>query len=250
MKNIKRILGVGFIMAMASTFLIGCSENEVVPVEKDLPIIKMDSLKGNKLELLHEIEGFKFKTIYETGRYDFSKWRVTDSKNLKMSAVVEGVPEGTEVMIEHVHSDIYIKSISPQLDGLTQDYMDDSFHGVSQDGFPVSDKYAYENVFAIEGFSKDLMEGWSYYYGDYGYGRGTGSSISQTRLTEKNLINQGVYANKLQVVYDIIIKHEGEDKYHVKSIVDEILIPIIRPETQEPEGNEQVTQESEQEVNE
>ena len=41
--------------------------------------------------------------------------------------------------------------------------MDDSFHGTSQDGFFVSNNYQYQNKFAIEGFSKDLIDGWMLY---------------------------------------------------------------------------------------
>lgn len=62
----------------------------------------------------------------------------------------------------------------------------------------------------------------TYDTGDYGFG-----SISQKRLTEKNLVQEGdVYANKMQVVYDILIKYAGEDFYHVVSILDEFLIPV------------------------
>jgi len=115
-----------------------------------------------------------------------------------------------------------LKSTNPQLDGLSQDSMDDSYHGTSQDGFFVNDKYQYQNKFAIEGFSKDLIEGWSFACGSYGAG-----SISQTRLTEKNLVAHGnVYANKMQVVYDILIKYADEDYYHVVSVLDEFLIPV------------------------
>ena len=58
--------------------------------------------------------------------------------------------------------------------------------------------------------------------GDYGSG-----SISQERLTEKNLVQYGnVYANKMQVVYDILVKYADEDFYHVASVLDEFLIPV------------------------
>lgn len=58
--------------------------------------------------------------------------------------------------------------------------------------------------------------------GDYG-----GGGITQRRLTENNLVHEGnVYANKMQVVYDVLIKYEGEEYYHVESVLDEFLIPI------------------------
>ena len=111
---------------------------------------------------------------------------------------------------------------NPQLDGLSQDNMDDSYHGTSQDGFLVSDEYQYQNMFAVEGFSKDLIDGWGFVCGVYG-----ATSIEQERLSEKNLVLYGdVYANKMQVIYDVLVKYAGEEFYHVVSVMDEFLIPV------------------------
>ena len=199
--------------------LVGC-HTETVPEEKNLEVL--NTLDGSTLEKTHEIEYLKFITTYDTGDYDLSRWRITDSKTINMTAKVTNVPEGATILIEHVHIDMSLKATNPQLDGLSQDNMDDSYHGTSQDGFFISDKYPYQNKFAIEGFSKDLIDGWTFVCGSYGYG-----SISQERLTEKNLTTYGkVYANKMQVVYDILIKYPKEDFYHVVSVLDEFLIPI------------------------
>ena len=199
--------------------LVGC-HTETVPEEKNLEVL--NTLDGSTLEKTHEIEDLKFITTYDTGDYDLSRWRITDYKTINMTAKVTNVPEGATILIEHVHIDMSLKSTNPQLDGLSQDSMDDSYHGTSQDGFWINEKYPYQNKFAIEGFSKDLIDGWTFVCGSYGYG-----SISQERLTEKNLTTYGkVYANKMQVVYDILIKYPKEDFYHVVSVLDEFLIPI------------------------
>ena len=199
--------------------LVGC-HTETVPEEKNLEVL--NTLDGSTLEKTHEIEDLKFITTYDTGDYDLSRWRITDSKTINMTAKVTNVPEGTTILIEHVHIDMSLKSTNPQLDGLSQDSMDDSYHGTSQDGFWINEKYPYQNKFAIEGFSKDLIDGWTFVCGSYGSG-----SISQERLTVKNLTTYGkVYANKMQVVYDILIKYPKEDFYHVVSVLDEFLIPI------------------------
>jgi len=220
MKNkSKKAVLLLFGVFLIGNFLVGCAIEEQTPREISLP--KMDVLQGNVLELMHDVEGFKFKTFYNSEDYKFDRWRITDSKNIKMKAIVEGLEEGAEVLIEHVHVDISLKSTSPQLDGLTQDSMDDTYHGFSQDGFLVTGKYPYENIFAIEGFSKDIMEGWNFYCGEYGSG-----SINSSRLSEETLVRDGTYANKLTVVYDLLIKNKGEDKYHTRCIVDEILIPL------------------------
>ncbi len=215
----KRCLAL-ILMAVLAFSFTGCMDVETVPEEKNLEVL--NALKGSTLEKTHEIEGIEFITTYNTGDYDLSRWRVTDSKVINMTAEVTNVPEGATVLIEHVHIDMSLKSTDPQLDGLSQDYMDDSYHGTSQDGFFISDKYQYQNKFAIEGFSKDLIDGWTFVCGSYGSG-----SISEERLTEKNLVQYGrVYANKMQVVYDVLVKYENEEFYHVVSVLDEFMIPV------------------------
>ena len=200
----KRYLALILVVVLAFS-LTGCMNVETVPEEKNLEVL--NTLKGSTLEKTHEIEGLEFITTYNTGDYDLSRWRITDSKVINMTAEVINVPEGATVLIEHVHIDMSLKSTDPQLDGLSQDNMDDSYHGISQDGFFISDKYQYQNKFAVEGFSKDLIDGWTFVCGSYGSG-----SITEERLTEKNLVKYGnVYANKMQVVYDVLVKYADED---------------------------------------
>ena len=215
----KRYLALILVVVLAFS-LTGCMNVETVPEEKNLEVL--NTLKGSTLEKTHEIEGLEFITTYNTGDYDLSRWRITDSKVINMTAEVINVPEGATVLIEPVHIDMSLKSTDPQLDGLSQDNMDDSYHGISQDGFFISDKYQYQNKFAVEGFSKDLIDGWTFVCGSYGSG-----SITEERLTEKNLVKYGnVYANKMQVVYDVLVKYADEDFYHVVSVLDEFLIPV------------------------
>ena len=216
----KRYLTLLIALVVLAFSLTGCIEEETVPKEENLQVL--NPLNGNTLEKTHDVEGIEFVTTYDTGEYDLSRWRITDSKVINMSAKITNVPEGAVVLIEHVHIDMSLKSTNPQLDGLSQDSMDDSYHGTSQDGFFISQDYQYENKFAVEGFSKDLIDGWMFVCGSYGSG-----SISQERLTERNLVEYGnVYANKMQVVYDVLIKYQGEDFYHVVSLLDEFLIPV------------------------
>ncbi|CDE15124.1 putative uncharacterized protein [Clostridium sp. CAG:470] len=226
MKHMKRywivILAIVLTLSLAIALtlsLAGCGEETVVKEEN---LEELNPLRGNTLEKTHELEGFQFITTYDTGSYDLSRWRITDSKVVNMTAKVSGAPEGATVLIEHVHIDMSLKSTSAQLDGLSQDNMDDSYHGTSQDGFFISEKYPYQNQFAIEGYSKDLIDGWTFVCGEYGTG-----SVSQKRLTENSLVQDGnVYANKMQVVYDILIKYADEEYYHVVSVLDEFLIPV------------------------
>lgn len=215
----KRYLTILVACALALG-ITGCEPVEEVPEDKKLE--KLENLSGNSLEKTHDIDGMKLTTTYNTGDYNLKRWRITDSKVINMTAKLSNVPEGATVLIEHVHIDMSLKSKDPQLDGLAQDSMDDSYHGMSQDGFFIDEKYEYENTFAIEGFSKELMDGWMFVAGSFGTG-----SVSDERLTENSLIRYGkVYANKMQVIYDVLVKYEGEEFYHVESITDEFLIPV------------------------
>ena len=210
---------IALLLVLFTLVLMGCGA-ETVPKEKSLEVLS--PLKGNTLEKTHKIEDFEFITTYNTGKYDLSRWRITDSKVINMTAQVSNLPAGATVLIEHVHVDMSLKSTNPQLDGLSQDFMDDSYHGSSQDGFFINNKYPYQNKFAVEGFSKDLINGWMFACDSYGAG-----DISQKRLTEENLVASGkVYANKMQVVYDVLVKYADEDFYHVVSVLDEFLIPV------------------------
>lgn len=221
-KRYKKIFLIYFALFVVSVLLSGCElyPSETVAVNTTIP--RVDPLSGNDITLQHNIEGIQLTTNYKVGNnYTFDQWRITDSKSIQLSVNCSSLPDGTEIMLEHMHADVSLKSTSAQLDGLTQDSMDDSFHGYSQDGFVISPKYQYETIFAIEGFSKDIIDGWNFYCGSYGSGE-----ITSQRLSEQNLTKHGTYANKLTVVYDVLIKNKGEKYYHVKSFSDEILIPI------------------------
>ena len=111
--------------------ITGCEPVEEVPEDKKLE--KLENLSGNSLEKIHDIDGMKLTTTYNTGDYNLKRWRITDSKVINMTAKLSNAPEGATVLIEHVHIDMSLKSKDPQLDGLAQDSMDDSYHGMSQD---------------------------------------------------------------------------------------------------------------------
>lgn len=199
--------------------LTGCGEN-MVPVERELDSI--DLSQGTILEQEHDIEGIHFVNTYDTGRYDLSNWRITDSKTLTMTVEAQNIPEGTEVIIEHMHVTVSLKAEYAQVDGMKQAEMDDTFHGYGQDGFVITNEYPYINIFAIDGYSETLLSGWGYYTSS------TGScTVDEIRLTENNLLKyHKVYGNKIQVVYDVMIKNAGESYFHTVPMKDEFLITV------------------------
>lgn len=221
MKRISTVMA--FILVFLSMFSATGCEPEQGLLTPQIPVLNNDLADG-KLNILSSVPGesFTFLREYSTG-YDAKQWRITDSKNLAMKAWVDNA-KGITVLVEHVHIDISLKSRIESLDGWPQDFMDDSLHTGSQPGFWITDKYPYENIFAIEGFSQTLIEGWGFAVGGFGQ-----VSIDESRLTETNLVRYGrVYANKVQVVYDLLIKNADEPYFHTRSIIDEFLVPVAK----------------------
>ena len=213
-KLILAVLAIGTVVLGS----IACETEPMVPVP-DISVLD-NGLAGNKLVIKSQIPGEAFFLVREySTSYDAQNWRITDSKTLLMSLRTEGA-KGFTVFVEHVHADVALKSTSESLDGWSQDSMDDSVHG-NQPGFWVTDTHPWEEVFAIEGFSQTLINGWSFYFGAYGSG-----SITQQRLTETNLVKYGgVYGNKVQIVYDLLLKPDSEPYFYTRSIQDEFLVP-------------------------
>lgn len=212
------------IMCLMVVLILCLSGCESETIEKDTTT---DSINVNvekpKLEQELEINGedFKLKCNYTVKGYNISKWRVTDSKNIGMEVQTIGLPDGYEVYIDHVHADILLKSTSPQINSITQDTMDDTYHGLNQDGFWIDDNNSYYNIFSIEGYTDQFYQLWGYAFSNFGV-----VDSSYERLTEKNILRLGTYAERLAVVYDISIKKPGNDKLYTKSVSSEILIPL------------------------
>lgn len=216
----KKIIVPSIVIMLALVSFAGCIEEDRVAVPDYLPIL-INDLESGELIIENEVEDFILVAKYSTD-YDATKWRITDSKTLLMQVFIEDLPENATIMIEHMHTDISLKSKYEGMDGMLQDSMDDKLHTGDQLGFWVTEDYPYENIFAIEGYSQTLIDGWGWMIGSYG-----SMNIKEERLTENNLkTDGGVYGNKVQVVYDVLIKYEGEQYYHTRSIVNEFLIPI------------------------
>lgn len=198
----------------------------IVGCEKELPMSTLPALNNDlangKLEIVKDVPGesFKLVTSYETS-YDVKTWRITDSKFLTMRAKLDSPFDGV-VLVEHMHADVALKARLQELDGWTQDSMDDSVHGGMQPGFLISDKVQYENQFAIEGFTETLISGWGFYCNGIGL-----SAVNEHRLTEEHLIDQGrVYGNKVQIVYDLLIKSKGDEYWRTRSVIVEFQVPV------------------------
>ncbi len=211
--------------------IVSACQPEPAPTSKEYEVLNNDLAEG-RLTVDHYIPGenFKFVTSYSTA-YNAAEWHITDSKTLNMEAWIEPIDSRTPItatiLVEHVHIDATITSEYALMNGVLQDTMDDKLHVGNQPGFLISEEYPYENIFVIEGLTQYLIDGWGYYNGSYGY-----SSIEQVRLTEANLINHGgVNGNKFSIVYDILVKYEGDEYFHTRSVIDEFVVPVSGPKT-------------------
>lgn len=230
-------------IGMAITTFTGCEEIDVLnqnineineTINKASETVKMDTSTDTmvvdkdtgtaSLEQEFAVKGEEFKLVctYNIDTYDASNWRVTDSKDIGMTVKTKDLPEGYKVYIDHVHADILLKSTYPQIDGIEQDSMDDTFHGQNQDGFYISNDEEYYNIFSIMGYTQDFYQLWGSAFGNYG-----SLNSSYQRLTEDNIRAVGTYAEKLVVVYDLSIQAPGVDYVYTKSVISRVKIPLV-----------------------
>lgn len=174
----------------------------------------------NGVKIQHEFEGglIIVNTFYNTD-YAEGQWKITDNKNVGIYLFVEKQPEGTTILVEHMHADCLICSNRTEFNGIKQDTMDDKMHTGPQEGFYVSPEYPYSCIFAIEGYTQYLLSIWGFMWGDFGWMSGT-----EKRLTEDTLKHYGTKGSELMVVFDLLIKHEGEEFYHTVSFMDDFIV--------------------------
>lgn len=239
----KALLALGLMAVILILTAGSCSDQASLRTTTEREMVTLDlvnDMAGDKATntFTWADEDFDFVTKYSTD-YDVESWKITDSKSLKMEASIIARDPSIRVYVAKVHIDIGLlagfersedmdnsswqkyQDRAAQLNGITQDSMDHHFQSDVQPGFSLNSGHSYENVFAIEGFSKDIIEGWGYYTAWYGY-----TTMEQSRLTEDNLIKHGVYGNKVQIVYDLLIKDPNDEDYHIRSVEEELFIPI------------------------
>lgn len=216
----KKIIVIGIILIISIVGLSGCITEPIQTQVPNLPNMTLkNDLASGELTITSDIEGLYLTREYST-TYNTSQWRITDSKNIMIKCSVLSIPNGTTVLVEHMHADISLKSVYESFDGIPQDSMDDSIHGGLQPGFYITDNHPYECVFAIQGYSQTLISGWGFVISGYG-----SMTVKEYRLTETNLDKTGgVYGNKIQIVYDLAIKNDTEPYFHTVSFIDEFMV--------------------------
>lgn len=224
-------------MMLAGTS-IGCS-HELAP-EEEYDIVQQGGEDGFS-ELTQELEipgeTFRLITEYSCDPISEREWRITSDKFLYLKVYTEGLSKDTQVYIDNIHIDTSIKSKYAAFDGIIQDSMDDHVHSSQMIGFSIDDDTNYFGVMAIEGMNETFIQGTAYGYN--GYYR---SSITEKRFTESMYIDYGVWANKFQIVYDLLVKGPNDTDFKNISVSTDFLVPItttdIKYDTDEVESKE------------
>lgn len=236
-KNLTAILLAGTI---AVTSLTGCngSTHIVVPDATE----KYDTLDGSNVDeafkpQVIDVPGEDFKLVieYSLDEEASDDWRITSDKKIYTKVYTQGLPEGTKVYIDNVHTDTTIVSTSVKMNGITQDTMDDRIHNSLMLGFPISDTTSFYAVNSIEGQNDTFVSGTT--LGLNGY---TTGSVTEQRFTEDTYLEHGVYGNKIASVYGLLIQNGDEEPYGVDVSSDIIVLANNTITKEDSNGNQKV----------
>lgn len=185
--------------------VIETQENEITDLETN------HNIKFNDLTL-------KFKPIYSIERSRVENWLFTQSSSINLSLSIEDVPEGIDVMVSQVYSDISLLSKYAKYNGIRQDSINIDYHSLPTGGVSIRKSDAYIMPFQVEGVDKS--ETFFYMYNGYG------SSITE-RITESKL-SANVQGAVLNTVWTILIKEKSTGNLYIKTINDRVGIPYNR----------------------
>lgn len=227
MKHVKNLKIRTGALALTGTILLtgltGCANQEKAPVEDydvvGSDIIDEDGTKGLNQELSVPGEDFKLSLVVSYDESSKREWRITSDKYLYLAVCTKGLSNDTEVYIDNIHIDTSIKSDYACMDGILQDTMDDHIHNSLMLGFPISDTTYYYGVDAIEGCNDTFIKGTFFGYSGYSSG-----DVEEKRYTESDYETLGVYANKFQIVFDLLIKNPNDKDYHNVSVSTDFIV--------------------------
>ena len=216
----------GYSLGAAAIFTLTGCEPEMAPSE-DYDMVNMvnnDSNLDVGLTQVLDVPGEEFKLVTDYSCDSTSKrtWRVTSDKFLYFNVHTEGLPADTKVYIDNVHIDTTVKSEYAVVDGILQDTMDDRIHNSQMLGFPIGNDTYYYGVDAIEGSNDSFVQSTTYAYTSY-YGK---SEYKLKRYTESDYLELGVYANKFQFVYDLLIQGPNDETPRCVSVNTDFIVNI------------------------
>ena len=231
MKNKRDLLRIKLyalaLSSVLSTSLVGCSANKESATNEEVDHLTLDQTKMNDIEngvmqvLQVPNNDFSLVINYKFDLLENEKWTVCDDKNIIMEVCTKNLKKGMKVYIDNVHTDTSIMAYENYLNGILQDTMDDRIHNSLMLGFPISNDVSYVGSNHIEGQNDTFIEGYTYGIGGYM----SSGEIYERRRLESDYLSQGVYANKISSVIDLIIIDEN-DVTSCVSVSSSLVVPI------------------------
>ena len=220
-KLLKKICCLTTLSTLSLT-ITGCDDKEI-GTNSDISYDVIDTY-NDELEngITQEIdvpnENFKLIVDYECQLQENQKWTITDDKNINMEIKTSGVTN-EKVYIDNIHTDTTICSYYSSVNGILQDSMDDRIHNSLMEGFSISDSNSYVGINHIEGQNETFIKG-----SVYGFSTYISGTVDEERFLESDYLEQGVYANKISSVIDLIID-KGDEKTFV-SVPSEVQVSV------------------------
>lgn len=197
-------------------------KNETIGTIGEDSVIETQKKEMTDLETNHTIEfndlNLNFKPIYSIEKSRAENWLFTQSSSINLSLSIENVPEGINVMVSQVYSDISLLSKYSKYNGIRQDSINIDYHSLPTGGVSIRKSDAFIMPFQVEGVDKS--ETFFYMYNGYG-------SSSTSRITETQL-GENVQGAVLNVVWTILIEEELTGNLYIKTINDRVGIPYNR----------------------
>lgn len=230
---------LSMVMMGSGISLTGCGPTELAPDNSDLDVLSTNADNFSDLssgvQQIKQIDGESFQLVINYYSND-KEWHINSNKNLYFSMKTMNLPENLEVYIDNIHMDTSIVSSKAGYNGIKQDSMDDRIHNSLMLGFPISDTENYTGINTIEGENQEFIQGYFYGYKHYEHGE-----IEQKRRLESEYLEDGVYANRIDSVIDLIIVDKETGKpLRQKSIDSQLLVEINNVVTFES-GGEKIT---------
>lgn len=228
---------LSMVMIGSGIALTSCSVTELAPDNSDVDMLTTNvdntSDLSSGVQQIKEIEGEKFQLVINYYSNE-KKWHINANKNLYFSMKTQNLPDNLEVYIDNIHMDTSIVSTKAGYNGIKQDSMDDRIHNSVMLGFPISDTEKYYGINTIEGENQEFIQGYFYGYKHYEHGE-----IEEKRRLESEYLEDGVYANRIDSVIDLIIVDKETGKpLRQKSIDSQLLVEINNVITFESNGEE------------
>lgn len=242
-KGLSKKIGVlSLTTLLLTTTLTGCNYELASDEEYDIVNSGQNDDLSSGLTQILDIPGEDFKLVTEYNCDDESKreWRITSDKFLSIKAYTQDLPDDVSVWIDNIHVDISIKSVYAAFDGIKQDEMDDHVQNSLMLGFPIGNNINYYGEISIEGSNETFISGTAYGNGTYSKG-----DITEKRYTESDYIEFGVWGNKFNVVYDLLIQGPYDKDPRNVSVKTDFAVQISDSEikyTQNGDGKELIKQ--------